>query len=141
MIYAKLHTYNETEVTVITTIDKVDDTWQNFDVPNETWLEVEKEAIKVLSEAEHEAKYTPAINAIFTPLEFLDKFTDEEQLAVVTATMVNPQLKLWYDKMLGASMVDLSDARTIGGLEALVQFGLIDANRRDSILGTIGRVS
>lgn len=70
----------------------------------------------------------------FTPLEFLESFTPSEQLAVVQATLVNAQMKLWYDKMLAASYVYLTDERTIGGLTALVTFGLLTQQRKDEIL-------
>ena len=32
----------------------------------------------------------------FTSLQFLDLFTPAEQLAVATAAMQSPQVKLWY---------------------------------------------
>src|SRR5690606_14813673 len=55
----------------------------------------------------------------FTALEMLDLFTEPEQLAVVSATMVVPEVKLWYDRMLGANYVTYEDPRTEGGLQAL----------------------
>jgi hypothetical protein len=70
----------------------------------------------------------------FTSLEFLDRFTEAEQIAVVTATLANAQVKLWYDKMLAASFVDLEDPRTEGGLNALVLSGLITQSRKNEIL-------
>lgn len=76
----------------------------------------------------------PQYKTQFTSLEYLDKFTEVEQLAVVTATMQSAQVKLWYDKMLGASYVDITDPRVIGGLDALVAFGLLDASRKEVIL-------
>lgn len=71
----------------------------------------------------------------YLPLEFLDLFTDAEQLAVVSATLLSPQVKLWYDKMLGASYVDLEDPRTEAGLIALVGAGLLTQTRKDEIMG------
>lgn len=70
----------------------------------------------------------------FLPLVFLEKFTAQEQLAVVSATLVNAQVKLWYDKMLAASFVDLADPRTAGGLAALVASGLLTEVRMNEIL-------
>ncbi len=86
----------------------------------------------------YQAKVNASQNAAqtqFTPLEFLAKFTQTEQLAVVAATLQSPALKLWYDMMLAASYVDLTDQRTIDGLTALVGAGLITANRKTEILG------
>lgn len=71
----------------------------------------------------------------FTSLEFLDKFTEEEQLLVVQATMASAQVKLWYDRLLAASFVDIADPRTEGGIDALIAAGLIESNRKSALLG------
>lgn len=52
----------------------------------------------------------------FTALEMLDLFTESEQLAVVTATMQVPAVKLWYDRLIAATFVTYEDPRTEGGL-------------------------
>lgn len=70
----------------------------------------------------------------FTSLEFLDRFTDDEQLAVVQATMASPQVKLWYDRLLAASFIDIADPRTEGGIDALITAGLIDPGRKTALL-------
>lgn len=77
----------------------------------------------------------PSGMRVYTPLEFLEKFTQVEQLNVVSATMSNSEVKLWYDKMLAASFVDLTDQRTIEGLNSLVAAGLLSAERPQEILG------
>lgn len=66
----------------------------------------------------------------FTSLEFLDLFTEAEQIAIATAAMQSAQVKLWYDKMLAASHVTLADPRTPAGLLALVGAGLLSDARR-----------
>lgn len=71
---------------------------------------------------------------IFTSLEFLDRFTSAEQLAVVAATMQSAPVKLWYDRLLAASYVDLSDPRTEEGVDALIAAGLIDPSRKAALL-------
>ena len=70
----------------------------------------------------------------FTSLQFLDLFTEAEQLTVATAAMQSPQVKLWYDRTLAAMFVTLADPRTEGGLTALVGAGLLTVERRDAIL-------
>jgi hypothetical protein len=70
----------------------------------------------------------------FTALEYLDKFTEAEQLSVVTATLANAQVKLWYDKMLAASFVDINDPRTSAGLDALIAANLLAPSRKAEIL-------
>jgi len=73
----------------------------------------------------------------FTSLEFLDLFTEAEQLAVATAAMQSPQVKLWYDRTLAASFVTLADPRTEGGLTALVGAGLLTAERKAAIVAAM----
>lgn len=69
-----------------------------------------------------------------TSLEFMDRFTEAEQLAIVTATMSVPQVKLWYDRMIAATNVVYADPRVLGGLNALVTSGLLAESRVDEIL-------
>lgn len=70
----------------------------------------------------------------FTSLEFLDRFSEAEQLAVVTATMTNPVIKLWYDRLLAASFIDLVDPRTEEGIDALIAADLIATERKQQLL-------
>lgn len=77
----------------------------------------------------------PAPPKQFTSLEYLDLFTESEQLAVAAAAMENAAIKLWYDRMLAASFITLADERTEAGLDALVSAGLITSARRTAIVG------
>ena len=70
----------------------------------------------------------------FTSLEFLDLFTEAEQLAVAGAAMTSAAVKLWYDKMLAAGFVTISDPRTEAGLNALVSADLLTAERKAAIV-------
>ena len=79
----------------------------------------------------------PAPPKQFTSLEFLDLFTEAEQLAVATAAMQSAQVKLWYDRTLAAMFITLADPRTAAGLDALVAMGLLTATRRDEIIGAM----
>ena len=72
-----------------------------------------------------------------TSLEFLDLFTEAEQLAVATAAMQSAQVKLWYDRTLAAMFITLADPRTEGGLQALVDGGLLTAERKAEIVGAM----
>lgn len=90
-----------------------------------------------ITEAEVEAiraSAVPVQQTRFSSLEFLERFTDEEQLAVVTATLGSAQVKLWYDKLLAAEYVDLNDPRTEAGIDALIAAGLIHAGRKTSLM-------
>ena len=76
----------------------------------------------------------PIVYRDLTTLEFLELFTDAEQVAVVSATMASPVVKLWYDKMLAAMNITLSDPRAEAGLDALVAVGLLTAERKAAIV-------
>lgn len=73
----------------------------------------------------------------FTALEMLDLFTEAEQLAVVEATMTIPAVKLWYDRLIAATFVTYADPRTEGGLQALVDAGLLDPGRKADIVAAM----
>jgi len=76
----------------------------------------------------------PAPKTIFTSLKFLDRFTEAEQLSVAEATMTTASVKLWYDRLLAASYIDLADERIPLGLNALVSAGLLDDSRVAEIM-------
>jgi hypothetical protein len=73
----------------------------------------------------------------FTALEMLDLFTEAEQLAVVSATMAVPAVKLWYDRLIAATFVTYEDPRTESGLQALVDAGLLTALRKAEIVAAM----
>lgn len=79
----------------------------------------------------------PAQPRQFTSLELLDLFTPDEQLAVATAAMTIPQVKLWYDRLLAAQYVTIADARTEAGLSALVAGGLLTTERKSQIVAAM----
>jgi hypothetical protein len=69
-----------------------------------------------------------------TWLEFMDLFTPEEQITLAGAAMTTPELKLWYDRAMGATYIDLDHERTIAGMQALVDANLIIEVRRNQVL-------
>ena len=79
----------------------------------------------------------PAPPPQFTSLQYLDLFTEAEQLAVATAAMQSAQVKLWYDRTLAANFITLADPRTEAGLTALVQAGLLTTERKAEIVGAM----
>ena len=64
----------------------------------------------------------------------LDLFTQAEQLAVVTAAMSDPVVKLLYDRLLGAAFLTYEDPETEQGLSLLVSKGLITQERKAAIV-------
>uniref|UniRef100_UPI00333EE48B hypothetical protein n=1 Tax=Castellaniella defragrans TaxID=75697 RepID=UPI00333EE48B len=73
----------------------------------------------------------------FSALEMLDLFTDAEQLAIVQATLASAAIKLWYDRLIAATFVTYEDSRTEGGLQTLVDVGLLDAERKEEIVAAM----
>lgn len=85
------------------------------------------------------------INAVSTPVfprfygnQKLDLFTQAEQLAVVTATMTDPQVKLMYDRLLGAAFLTYEDPETEHGLQLLVAKELLTPERKAEIVDVMG---
>lgn len=72
-----------------------------------------------------------------TSLEFLDLFTESEQLTIVSSAMSSPQVKLWYDRTLAAMFITLADPRTEAGLNAAVAGGLITEARKNIIIAAM----
>lgn len=71
---------------------------------------------------------------LFRGNEKLDIFTLEEQLAVVTATMTDPMVKLMYDRMIGSAYLSYEDPETDQGLTLLVEKGLLTQERKNIIV-------
>lgn len=76
----------------------------------------------------------PPVVRTMAPLEFLELFTQEEQVAVAAAAMQNPMVNLWWTKMFGATYVDFADPRLVQGLQALVDVGLLTSERMAEVL-------
>lgn len=125
--------YKETEITQLFTRGK----WQHPETGIKypaNWNPLTIEGVIVIDEPE------PLIESIqmvksWTPLQFIEQFTDDEQLSVKTLSMSNAQIGLWYDKLLASQEVIVDDARLIAGLNALVSAGVLTQERVDEILG------
>lgn len=70
----------------------------------------------------------------FVGNEKLDLFTMQEQVAVVTATMTDPVVKLMYDRLLGAAYLTYEDPETEQGLSLLVEKELLTPERKSAIV-------
>lgn len=71
---------------------------------------------------------------VFTSLEFRDLFAINEQLAIREAQLVDMEVGLVYDMMLSAQNINISDPRTVQGMDLLAAKGLITNERRNEIL-------
>ncbi len=68
-------------------------------------------------------------------LEFMDRF-DKDLAGVFAAAKANPDVEVWVEKVKAASSIDLTDPRTVSGVQALETAGLIAVGRADEILAT-----
>jgi hypothetical protein len=80
------------------------------------------------------APQQPGVQTKMSSLQFMDRFTEQEQLAIVSATMVSAPVKLWYDRMIAATEIVLTDPRVNTGLQQLIGAGLLTQDRYDVIL-------
>lgn len=71
------------------------------------------------------------------PLDFLDLFSEAEQLSVAQAAMASALVKLWYDRTLAATYITREDPRVEAGLQALVDAGLLTEQRKASVLAAM----
>ena len=74
------------------------------------------------------------VKVLPTKLEFFDRFTDAEQVAIYDAAKTVTQAQIWLDKFKLASDIDVTDPRTIAGINALEAAGLLAAGRAAEIL-------
>lgn len=75
-----------------------------------------------------------AVRAFYSFNQWVDLFSLDEQLAIVTATMSDPLAKLIYDRAQSASgSIDPVDPRTLEGLRYLVAKGWVAQATYDRI--------
>lgn len=83
------------------------------------WIEVEPE---------------PEVSAAITRLEFRERFTPAEKVAIYTAAKQSVELQVWLDDLAAASDVRTDYPATVGGVQALEAAGLIAPGRAAEIL-------
>ena len=67
-------------------------------------------------------------------LDFMDRFPESIQLSIVTAAQSNPEVRLWYDRLLASGSVNLNNHRLISGLYAMKGLGLLTQQQIDAAL-------
>jgi hypothetical protein len=71
-----------------------------------------------------------------TKLQYMNRFTDGELASIYTAAKSNVAVEIWLEKFKLASEVNLDDASTVAGLQAMEAVGLLASGRAAEILGT-----
>jgi hypothetical protein len=65
------------------------------------------------------ASFAQAQPRIITPRQFMDRLPMERQAAITASAMASPQILLWLIRLTGATEVDLDNAETLEGVQAL----------------------
>lgn len=84
--------------------------------------------------SEFEAVEVVAIDIPLSRIEFMDRFTDPEMVAIYTAAASQPMVNVWVKKLEATAEISLTSHRTIDGLNALEAAGLIAEGRAAEIL-------
>ncbi len=71
---------------------------------------------------------------VLTKLEYMNRFTDAELATIYTIAKSNVSVEIWLEKFKLSTEIHLDDPRTIAGVQALEQFGLIGPGRALEIL-------
>ena len=76
----------------------------------------------------------PQYKTQFSVLEFRDRFTIEEQLAIRQAQLVDMEVGLVYDNFQAAQFIDVEDPRVSQGIDLYVSKGLLGPRRKTELL-------
>lgn len=70
----------------------------------------------------------------FSVLEFRDRFTIEEQIAIRQAQFTDMEVGLVYDNFQAAQFIDIEDPRVEQGIDLYIAKGLLDPERKAQLL-------
>lgn len=95
----------------------------------------DEEVLAVISAEQAAQMPTAALpQKVITKLAFMNRFTMEELAAIYTAAKTEVMVEVFLDKLKIAEEVNLADAQTIGGLQALAASGLLTEARVQEVL-------
>lgn len=76
----------------------------------------------------------PQYKTQFSVLEFRDRFTIDEQLAIRQAQFDDMEVGLVYDNFQAAQFIDIEDPRVAQGIDLYISKGLLDPGRKAELL-------
>lgn len=76
----------------------------------------------------------PQYKTQFSVLEFRDRFTIEEQLAIRQAQFTDMEVGLVYDNFQAAQFIDIEDERVEQGIDLYISKGLLAPERKADLL-------
>ena len=71
---------------------------------------------------------------LISKLDYLNRFTENELVAIYTAAKTTVAVEIWLEKFRLAAEISLDDPKTIAGVNFLEQSGLISTGRAAEIL-------
>jgi len=71
---------------------------------------------------------------LISRVDFVNRFTDDEYVAILTASKTDVIVEAWFDKLYMSSQINLIDEKTINGINMLVSKGLLTEERSQQIL-------
>lgn len=71
---------------------------------------------------------------VFSVREFRARFTQDEQIAIRSASMTDMEVGMVYDDFQASSFIDLNDPAVAAGVDLYIAKGLLDQSRRDALL-------
>lgn len=80
---------------------------------------------------------SPQYQTQFSVLDFRDRFTIEEQLAIRAAQLVDMEVGLVYDAFISAQFIDVTDPRVEQGIDLYVAKELLEPDRKAALLETV----
>lgn len=82
-------------------------------------------------------EFPPPLEPVYPPitkLAMIDRFSDAEYTGILAAAKTDVEVQGWLDRFNVAKNVNLTDSRTVSGMNLLVSKGLLTQARADSIL-------
>lgn len=76
----------------------------------------------------------PQYKTQFSVLEFRDRFTIDEQLAIRQAQFNDMEVGLVYDNFQAAQFIDVEDQRVAQGIDLYIIKGLLDPERKSALM-------
>jgi hypothetical protein len=79
-------------------------------------------------------KTADELRQVWSSLEFLNRFTDSEMMAIENGRLSDPYVQAFYRSALAAQEIVSDDPRTIAGMDYIMSIGIIDETRKEEIL-------
>ncbi len=108
--------------------------WVFEDIEQPTPEEIAAKWAEPAVQAAYAASIKPPAKTKFSVLDFRDRFTVDEQLAIRAAQMTDMEVGLVYDAFQAAQFIDVNDPRVAAGIDLYIDKGLLEAGRKFELL-------